>query len=81
MVVHETRADKNGVTTLWLSDPLGTTQAGEQVRARWGDGYSQTILLHGQRSFDVVSGSIVEFPDGSTHQARDFDPLVEPSTD
>lgn len=60
-------SDSKGQTRFLLADPIGKTQAGEYVTAELMDGGSFTILLHGQREFDIPGRiKAVSFPDGST---------------
>jgi len=64
-VIHQQDADIDGYKKVFLAYPVGPTNAGVEITAE-RDGVVHTLILHGQREFDVPAGSTVTFPDGST---------------
>ena len=68
IVVHQHPSDSPGYTRVMVRDPVGQTQAGAQVVAHYGNGQTHELLLHGQKEFDVPTGSRVVFPDGTELQ-------------
>lgn len=72
-VIHSKPSDSPGYVSITLDEPIGRAHAGAQLlidhpeHKNTGREDGKIVhILHGQRELDVLAGSTVEFPDGTS---------------